>query len=153
MLFFIAAIICTLQGNISNLPVDPSHVDLSYTDDQFHDANNNALVEKVYDDLVVNLSQHPLTEAQIKILSRGLKFFPNPGEPDISLCQADIDKFHLRLKGFLHFRKPKRVNNELDDSIPNSRIPSQFDSFNVATGNEPFKHQPLKIRQHGCHHQ
>ena len=142
-LFFIAAIICTLQEDRSNLPVDPSHVDHSYTDDQFQNANNNASDENVYDDLVVNLSQHPLTEAQTKILSRGLKFCPNPGEPDISLCQADIDKFHLRLKRFLHFHKPKRVNTELDDPIPNSRIPSQFDSFHLAT-DEPFKHQTFK---------
>ena len=85
-LFFIAAIVCTLQEDRSNLPVDPSHVDHSYTDDQFQNANNNASDENVYDDLVVNLSQHPLTEAQTKILSRGLKFCPNPGEPDISLC-------------------------------------------------------------------
>ena len=105
-LIYVSALTCILRENRSNTNLDPSHVIHPPTGEYCLDSNNNALLEDIQDDLVVNLSQQPLTEAQIQILSRGLKFCPNPGEPDISTHQADLDKFHLRLKRFLHFHKP-----------------------------------------------
>ncbi len=70
------------------------------------------------DNSVVNLSKHPLTEAQRSILSKGLTFCPTPGEPDMGELRGDFDKFHRRLKLFTHFNRdsvpedrPKRVNS------------------------------------------
>ena len=82
--------------------------------------NNNAnLSDDQQLPLVVNLSKHKLIDAQHKILSRGLKYCPNPGELDISQYQADLDKFHLRLKRYLYFFRPKKTNNG-NNEIPSS---------------------------------
>ena len=107
----------------------------------YMNANNNA---NVFDDkqlpLVVNLSKHTLTNAQHKILSRGLKFCPNPGEPDISQYQADLDKYHLRLKRYLHFFRPKKKQNEHDNDNNTDEIPPS--AFTDVEGKDnPFKHR------------
>ncbi len=75
------------------------------------------------DNSVVNLSKHPLTEAQRSILSKGLTFCPTPGEPDMGELRGDFDKFHRRLKLYTHFNRdpvseirPKRVNSCTDIS-------------------------------------
>ena len=72
-----------------------------------NNSNNNDTSEN-YDALVVNLSQIQLTNPQISLLRKGLKFCPTPGEPDISQYQTDLDKFHLRLRQYLHFFRPKK---------------------------------------------
>ena len=103
--------------------------------------------------MVVNLSQHTLTQPQKILLSRGLKFCPNPGEPDLSSYQADLDRFHLRLKRWLHFHKPKRIQNSIDiadqtiisglytpsgELIPRHDVPFQHQSFkNPSTWQPP----------------
>ena len=83
----------------------------------------------------MNLSKHTLTPAQHTLLCRGLKFCPNPGEPDISTYQADLNNFHLRLKRYIHFSKP--IRNE-DDDIPQTPI------VIAPNPDEPFKHQKFK---------
>ena len=99
--------------------------------------NNNA---NSFDDnqlpLVVNLSKHILTNAQHKILSRGLKFCPTPGEPVISQYQADLDKFHLRLKRYLYFFRPRPDNN---GAIVPSSAPQNADRDTYR--DNPFKHR------------
>ena len=103
--------------------------------------NNNNTVQNIeYDSLVVNLSDHNLTPAQSKLLSRGLKFCPNPGEPDVSLSQTDLDAFHLRIKRFLHFFRPKR-RNDLSESIDTTQLTPAPDTFN---SDQPFQHQKFK---------
>ena len=49
---------------------------------------------------VVNLSDQPLTAGQLSLLSKGLKFCPDPGAPALDLVKSDFDYFHrvLRLK-------------------------------------------------------
>ena len=54
------------------------------------------------EDTVINLSNVELSEAEIKLLSRGLTFVPTPQRINWSEIQADIDDFarRLRLKEF-----------------------------------------------------
>ena len=47
----------------------------------------------VYRDLVVNLSNYQLTEDEIKVLARGLKFIPSPRNINKTEVLADIKKF------------------------------------------------------------
>ena len=50
----------------------------------------------------MNLSTHSLTLGQISLLSKGLKFCPTPGQPELADVKSDLDRFHrsLRLKHF-----------------------------------------------------
>ena len=59
------------------------------------------------EDTVINLSNVQLSEAEIKLLSRGLTFVPTPQRINWSEIQADIDDFarRLRLKEFFDRRK------------------------------------------------
>ena len=106
--------------------------------------NNNATTdENQKHPLVVNLSNQVLTPAQYKLLCRGLKFCPSPGEPDLSSCQADLTSYHVRLKRYLHFLKPKRnapsdPNNTSSISILASQVVTSEDA------NQPFQHQKFK---------
>ena len=110
------------------------------------DMNNNSTgMFETKNDLVVNLSQHTLTQSQYKVLSRGLKFCPNPGEPDVSLYQDDLDHFHLRLKRYLHFLKPKRNEGQDQDLTLNLSDSSTLTYTNDnLLSIDPFKHQKFK---------
>ena len=59
------------------------------------------------EDTVINLSNVQLSEAEIKLLSRGLTFVPTPQRINWSEIQADIDDLarRLRLKEFFDRRK------------------------------------------------
>ena len=108
------------------------------------DANNNANAEYNSDVLVVNLSQHALTESQKILLSRGLKFCPNPGEPDSSSYQADLDKFHLRIKRWPNFHKPKRMHNNTNSLDQTFRGLHSQSREPTPIHDEPFQHQSFK---------
>ena len=84
---------------------------------------------------VVNLSHLELTPSQLAILNKGLKFCPTPGEPDLSEHHSDLDKFHLRLKRYLHFYKLPNDSNVDESTLPSSSNPDP---------NSPFKHQKFK---------
>ena len=60
----------------------------------------------VYRDLVVNLSNYQLTDDEIKVLARGLKFIPSPRNINKTEVLVDIKKFgrRMRLKEFFHER-------------------------------------------------
>ena len=104
--------------------------------------NNNASSdENQIHPLVVNLSTHLLTPAQYKLLCRGLKFCPSPGEPDLSSYQADLTRYHVRLKRYLHFLKPKR-NPSSNPNTSSSILPTQVDPSDDE--NQPFQHQKFK---------
>ena len=66
------------------------------------------------EDTVINLSNVQLSEAEIKLLSRGLTFVPTPQRINWSEIQADINDFarRLRLKEFFD----KDGNTETDAS-------------------------------------
>ena len=124
--------------------IDPSPVIDSVYYVNNVNVNNNVLQEDK-NPLIVNLSQHKLTPAQYKVLSRGLKFCPNPGQPDLSTYQADLDKFHLRLKRFLYFLKPKRSTDvdQHDRTAQIGRSQTNVDR-NITRSDEPFQHRKFK---------
>ena len=80
---------------------------LVYTCDDVYNklnSNNNANESNVSDtvnpipgntehSLVVNLSSSHLNPDAIQLLSKGVKFCPTPGEPDISRSQQDLTVF------------------------------------------------------------
>ena len=68
--------------------------------------------------LVVNLSSFHLNRDAIDILSKGIKFCPTSGEPDMSKAQNDLESFHLRLKRSLHFYAPPKD----DTSVPSNSL-------------------------------
>ena len=114
-------------------PTSDPYLDLN------NNSNNNDISEK-YDALVVNLSQIQLTIPQISLLRKGLKFCPTPGEPDISLYQTDLDKFHLRFRHYLHFFRPKRpVNADPDPNTTDVDITIIPDE--IFSEHQPFKDQ------------
>ena len=84
--------------------------------------------------LVVNLSSKHLSTEAVTLLSRGMKFCPTPGEPDISQAQADLDSYHLKLKRFLFFHTPRNPNGEDDENRGNKAIDED----------SPFKHPQFK---------
>jgi hypothetical protein len=48
--------------------------------------------------IVINLSDILITEAQEKVLEKGLSFCPSPGRPDFSEIWLDIKEFHRKLE-------------------------------------------------------
>ena len=53
---------------------------------------------------VVNLSTRVLSEIEMNVLEKGLKFCPTPGEPDLYNIQKDLRDFfrRMRLRAFFH---------------------------------------------------
>ena len=109
-----------------------------------YNCNNNSN-ESIYSDpnkdhsthsLVINLSSTHLNDDAIAILSKGMKFCPTPGEPDLSQAQKDLDAFHLRIKRHLHFSSPTPPADSNHSQVP--RAITQDDP------NVPFKHQTFK---------
>ena len=71
---------------------------------------------------IVNLSDYNLSESEISILSKGLKFCPTPGYHEVSEVQSDLDRFHrqLRLKHFFHFREDDNLSGSQSWGGPSS---------------------------------
>ena len=55
-------------------------------------------------DTVINLSDHMMTIPQHKILNKGLKFCPTPGEAQMGDLRRDLDKYHRSLRLKSHFK-------------------------------------------------
>ena len=91
--------------------------------------------EVVKHSLVVNLSSFHLNQDAIDILSKGTKFCPTPGEPDLSKAHNDLESFHLKLKRFLHFNAPVRDDT---DGPPNTPVIRPDDN------DGPFKDRKFK---------
>ena len=98
--------------------------------------SNNSSEVQIHES-VVNLSNRQLTEPEILILQRGMKFCPTPGEPDLSELHEDLDKLHVRLKQYLYFYKlptPEDITLTQDISVTPTLDPHQ-----------PFKHPKFKL--------
>lgn len=78
---------------------------------------------------VVNLSDRPLTQTELKVLSLGKGFCPTPGEPNMGEIKADLERLHstCRKKFFFHRLNEERQNKGTPLSSSNS-------SPNVGTG-------------------
>lgn len=95
--------------------------------------NNNV---QTYPKNVVNLSDVSLSEAQISLLSKGLKFCPTPGEPDMAEMRRDLDNFHRKLKWQSHFHNNKSTEDQTPIGCPD-RLPFKDRRFKNPSRNEP----------------
>ena len=84
---------------------------------------------------VVNLSNRPLTQYEITLLQRGLKFCPTPACPDPGDGRADLDALHrrLRLMSFYEERPPTLNETSVSQDVgPSTGLPDvdqQFSHF------------------------
>ena len=66
---------------------------------------NGRIEGRFENDKVINLSKRALTESEISILSKGLKFVATPKEIDFSQIKIDLENFGRRLRLKWHFRE------------------------------------------------
>ena len=71
---------------------------------------------------IVNLSSKELTEGQIKLLSKGLKFTPTPRK-DMCEISADIQNFCMKLRK-KEFFEDKSDASDTDESLAKNKITS-----------------------------
>ena len=142
-------LINVFQHNIPELlPQDyvcsPPEVDDFYLYASMNTNNNSS--NSNLETLVVNLSSHKLSDDEIKVLKRGLKFCPTPGEPNFGDLRDDLNKFHTRLRRQLFFSTLPEKDEE--DGRPS--IPSQDDDrdgFSHQKFREPSKWKPPPVVQ------
>ena len=88
---------------------------------------------------VVNLSDRPLTQEEITLLNRGLKFCPTPPCPDPGLAREDLGTLHRRLRLLAFYE---------ENPLEAFKIPRPNNSLvTVATNrpnNLPFKDSKFK---------
>jgi hypothetical protein len=66
------------------------------------------------DKRVVNLSRYELTQEEISVLSKGVKFCPTPGPPDPGAQREDMNNLHRRLRQIAFFE-------DLENNTPSSQ--------------------------------
>jgi hypothetical protein len=68
--------------------------------------------------VVVNLSSNPLNSAESSLLSKDLKFCPNPPKINIRELDEDLDQFarRLRIKEYFHSKKETSEDLSTDES-------------------------------------
>ena len=67
---------------------------------------------------IVNLSEKTLTEPEIEVLSKGLKFCPSQKRVDPSETRKELDNFHNSLRRKEFFQKISPQNKKLSDNTP-----------------------------------
>ena len=90
--------------------------------------DNGRLTGRFASGRVVNLSRRELSEEDVSLLSKGLKFPPTPTDIDKAQLKADIEKFKRRMRLRWHFR-----NNE-DDSFTDDNKNNHFRSKSTWQG-------------------
>ena len=96
---------------------------------------------------VVNLSNRVLTEAEISVLSKGLKFCPTPKEIDRAKIKEDLERFGRRLRLKWYYR-----NEEEYFSTNPFRKKSNFNPKNdvaIEIYLSTIEHQILDIQEEG----
>jgi hypothetical protein len=105
--------------------------------------------------LIVNLSDHVLTEDETSILSKGLNFSPTPGEPNIGETANDIDKFIRRLRLKLFFQNLETQNEPPthDDLLDKKfRVPSTWTPYpGQDIGLDAFAHFTKRLFHQSTH--
>ena len=103
-------------------------VSQSVTEDIVETGPNESTMEnerrsgKFVSNNVINLSGRVLTDNEISVLSKGLKFSPTPKELDRSQLKQDLEAFGRRLRLKWHFRDEESA----DFSSNAFRVPSKF---------------------------
>jgi hypothetical protein len=107
--------------------------------------------------LIVNLSDHSLTDDEISILSKGMTFSPTPGEPNIGETSLDIDKFIRRLRLKMFFHKPEDPTT--DPPTHTELLERKFRQPSSWTpqpghdaGLDAFAHLAKRLFHHSTHH-
>ena len=83
--------------------------------------DNGRMVGRFENDKVVNLSKRALSDAEISVLSKGLKFVSTPKEVDFSQIKIDLENFGRRLRLKWYFR-----DSEDFSEVPVFRPRSKF---------------------------
>ena len=96
--------------------------------------DNGRLIGRFVSGSVVNLSWRELSEEDVSLLSKGLKFSPTPTDIDKAQLKADIEEFKRRMRLRWYFR-----NNE-DDSFTDD---NSNDHFRTKSTWQPPKDDPL----------
>ncbi len=89
---------------------------------------------------VANYSTYKLDQHHLAILSKGLKFCPSPGKPNLGDLREDLDRLHTRLRQIAFFENPEdsfESTGNTDTPTPDKIIPKQF---------EPFEHPKFKLK-------
>ena len=81
---------------------------------------------------VINLSNTPLNQHQIKALKKGLTFCPTPGPPNKSQIRLDFKEFHRKLELMEFFNReksetPDPLNNQSIIDFMNQNVQSDLD--------------------------
>ena len=91
-------------------------------------SESERLTGKFVSNNVVNLSKKVLTESEISVLSKGLKFSPTPKELDRSQLKQDLEAFGRRLRLRWFYREE---DDAPEISIKSFKVPSKFNPKNV----------------------
>ena len=105
------------------------------------------------DKSVVNLSRHELTQEEISVLSKGIKFCPTPGPPDPGAQREDMNNLHRRLRQIAFYE-------DLENNLPASSqstgpaatilatpVDNDVDNINSL---QTFRHQKFKLKSTGA---
>ena len=100
---------------------------------------------------VINLSQRTLSQHEISVLSKGLKFVATPKEIDYSQVKIDLENFGRRLRLKWYFKE-----NEDFSEVPAFRPKSKFNPRNKDVAIEVFlsklEDELMKISPEGCNY-
>ena len=100
---------------------------------------------------VINLSQRTLSQHEISVLSKGLKFVATPKEIDYSQVKIDLENFGRRLRLKWYFKE-----NEDFSEVPAFRPKSKFNPRNKDVAIEVFlsklEDELVKISPEGCNY-
>ena len=87
------------------------------------DVNNEGrFVGKFVSPNVINLSGRVLSEAEISLLSKGLKFCPTPNGVNKAVLKEELEVFGRRLRLMWHFRDEEENNTTINPFRPKSKF-------------------------------
>jgi hypothetical protein len=105
------------------------------------------------DKSVVNLSRHELTQEEISVLSKGIKFCPTPGPPDPGAQREGMNNLQRRLRQIAFYE-------DLENNLPASSqstgpaatilatpVDNDVDNINSL---QTFRHQKFKLKSTGA---
>ena len=92
--------------------------------------------------LVLNLSNFPLTEPMLSLLKRGLTFCPSQFDPNYGQIMAGVEKLFRQMRRTVFFHT-EEDSNETNDTHAMLSIINQIDDTDIPP---PFEHKKFKNR-------
>ena len=74
------------------------------------DTHSDRISGQFVNDKVINLSNRALSDSEISVLTKGLKFVATPKELDYSQIKIDLENFDRRLRLKWHFRESEEFS-------------------------------------------